>query len=357
MKRFIQLHLLSFYPSSNLNRDDLGRPKTAQIGGTNRLRISSQSLKRAWRTSDLFIDSLTGNIGRRTKNMGIEIYNKLVEGDLEKKKAIKYGRIIAEVFGKSKGEDKTKKDENKNILQELEIEQLAHFTPEEENAINALVKKIVETKEEPSKEDLNLLIKKHTASDVAMFGRMLAGAPDFNTDAAVQVAHAITINKVQMEDDFFTAVDDINLGEDSGAGHMGSTEFGAGVFYLYICIDRGLLLENLSNDKVIYEKTMRALVDCATQISPTGKQNSFASRSRASYVLAEKGNQQPRTLASAFIKPISGEDQLKKGIEELKRTRTNMDNAYGDCADDIKEMDVEAGEGKLNDILSFVAED
>jgi len=43
MGNFIQLHLLTSYPPSNLNRDDLGRPKTAIMGGKTRLRISSQS--------------------------------------------------------------------------------------------------------------------------------------------------------------------------------------------------------------------------------------------------------------------------------------------------------------------------
>jgi CRISPR system Cascade subunit CasC len=34
MSEFIQLHILASYPPSNLNRDDLGRPKTAVMGGT-----------------------------------------------------------------------------------------------------------------------------------------------------------------------------------------------------------------------------------------------------------------------------------------------------------------------------------
>jgi hypothetical protein len=44
MSHFLQLHLLTFYPPSNLNRDDTGRPKTATVGGVPRLRISSQAL-------------------------------------------------------------------------------------------------------------------------------------------------------------------------------------------------------------------------------------------------------------------------------------------------------------------------
>ena len=63
MTTFIQLHLLTAYPAANLNRDDTGAPKTVVLGGATRLRVSSQSLKRAWRTSALFEQALAGHIG------------------------------------------------------------------------------------------------------------------------------------------------------------------------------------------------------------------------------------------------------------------------------------------------------
>jgi CRISPR system Cascade subunit CasC len=80
MSEFIQLHSLTSYPPSNLNRDDLGRPKTAVMGGSQRLRVSSQSLKRAWRESDIFKEALSGHIGIRTKEMGVHIYKALTTG-------------------------------------------------------------------------------------------------------------------------------------------------------------------------------------------------------------------------------------------------------------------------------------
>ncbi len=79
MNKFIQLHILTSYPPSNLNRDDMGRPKTAKMGGVDRLRISSQSLKRCWRTSDIFKSALSERIGTRTKVLGLNIYKKLLE--------------------------------------------------------------------------------------------------------------------------------------------------------------------------------------------------------------------------------------------------------------------------------------
>ncbi|MBF1731548.1 MAG: type I-E CRISPR-associated protein Cas7/Cse4/CasC, partial [Trueperella pyogenes] len=33
MPHFIQLHFLTSYPPAHLNRDDLGNPKTARLGG------------------------------------------------------------------------------------------------------------------------------------------------------------------------------------------------------------------------------------------------------------------------------------------------------------------------------------
>ncbi len=349
MSTFIQLHLLTSYPPSNLNRDDLGRPKTAIMGGKNRLRVSSQSLKRAWRTSDLFSEAMKGHIGTRTKAMGIEIYNAFLEKNVAAAKAKEWAKQIAEVFGKCKKANAAKP------LEELEIEQLAHFSPEEKDGIMKLIEKLAASNVAPTPADLTLLMKKHAAADIAMFGRMLASSPAFNTEAAVQVGHAITVHDVAVEDDYFTAVDDLNSGEDDlGAAHIGETEFAAGVFYLYICINRNLLVENLDGDQALANKAIEALVEAAAKVAPNGKQNSFASRAYASYILAEKGEQQPRSLSVAFLKPVRGEDVLAKAIGELEAKRANMEKVYGPCADDKKVMNAESGEGRLDDIITFV---
>ena len=123
MSRFLQLHFLTAYAPSNLNRDDLGRPKTAFFGGTQRLRVSSQSLKRAWRTSEGFETELKGHIGTRTKDFGNEVYRELVKG-LEPKKAHAVAKKIAETFGalKSKGDDEKA---------HRQTETLVHVTPGE----------------------------------------------------------------------------------------------------------------------------------------------------------------------------------------------------------------------------------
>src|SRR5690349_2680012 len=122
MTRFVQLHMLVSYPPSNLNRDDLGNPKTARMGGIDRLRISSQSLKRAWRTSEPFQQALSGNIGTRTKRLGKDaVFDVLIAGGVPEKDASDWSRQIAGVYGKLKVE--------KDKL--FEIEQLVHIAPEE----------------------------------------------------------------------------------------------------------------------------------------------------------------------------------------------------------------------------------
>lgn len=351
MSTFIQLHLLTSYPPSNLNRDDLGRPKTAVMGGKTRLRVSSQSLKRAWRTSDLFESAMSGHIGTRTKELGRSLYDRMIAEDIKPKDAKEWVKAIAGIFGKLKAEDK----KNPEKLVDLEIEQLAHISPEEREAVDALVGKLILEKRAPTPDELELLRHPATAVDIAMFGRMLAGSPSFNVEAAVQVAHAITVHDVAVEDDYFTAVDDLNSGEeDMGAAHIGETEFAAGLFYLYLCINRDLLIENLGGNKELANKSLAALVEAAAKVAPTGKQNSFASRAYASYILTEIGEQQPRSLSVAYLKPVRGEDVLAKAIDEIETKRTNMEKSYGPCADGQKAMNAETGEGSLADIITFV---
>lgn len=349
MSRFIQLHILTSYPPSNLNRDDTGRPKTAIVGDCTRLRISSQSLKRAWRTSEVFESTLKGHIGTRTKEKGVAIYQSLIQQGVSEKNAREWAKLIASQFGKLS--KKTEKNED------LHVEQLVHFSPEEEASIANLVTQLATTGVAPKDEDLKLLRKKHTAADIAMFGRMLAKTPEFNTEAAVQVAHAITVHKAAIEDDYFTAVDDLNNGnEDSGAAHIGELGFGAGVFYLYLCINRELLLQNLGGDEILTQKTITALLHAATKVSPTGKQNSFASRAYAGFVLAEKGDQQPRSLAQAFLKPVKDQDTMVSAVKALTSRRDNFNAVYGDCVDASAIFDVETGVGNLNKIADFISE-
>jgi len=371
MARFVQLHLLTNYPPANLNRDDTGRPKTALMGDALRLRVSSQSEKRAWRNSDVFKSQLGSsaagqrsedvvkweiaphvNLGTRTKEAGVRIYEALVAGAIKEKDAREWARLVAGRFGA------LEKAEDDKPLQDLKIKQLCHVSPEEKSAIDALVKKCIERRSAPTDKELDLLRHPHRAVDIAMFGRMLADSPSYGVEAAVQVAHAITVHKTTVEDDYFSAVDDLNR-DDKGAAHIGERGYGAGLFYQYVCIDRTLLQENLGEDTDLTKKSLAALIHAITKVSPIGMQNSHASRAHASFVLAEKGDQQPRSLVQAFLKPIKprdGEDMHELAVSAIDKRCGNFDKVYGACADARYRVNVEEGEGSLAELVAFVQE-
>src|SRR5690606_31221648 len=211
--------------------------KTAMMGGVERLRVSSQSLKRHWRTSDLFQEALRSHLGTRTKDVGEKVRQKLLELGVTEKQAEEWAVDIAKVFGKvESGKVKT--------------QQLVFVSPEEWDSIFALVDVLAAEKRKPTSDELKLLAKNTSAADIALFGRMLADSPNYNVEAACQVAHAISVHGITVEDDYFTAVDDLNADQDDrGAAHLGETGFAAALFYGYVCIDRDALLDNLNGDK------------------------------------------------------------------------------------------------------------
>lgn len=346
MSRFLQLHALTFYPPSNLNRDDSGRPKTAAVGGRERLRISSQCLKRAWRTSELFQQQLGDHSGQRSKRIIAEHFlAKLRDAGIDDKKALEWSAIVAGAFGAV-----DKKKEAKTV----ETSQLVHYTPAEIAAIEALAAAVAERKSAPTKEEADALRGQGRAVDIALFGRMLADTPAANVDAAVQVAHAFTVNQVAMEEDFFTAVDDLNKhDEDAGAGHLDEAYFGSGVYYLYICVNVEQLRANLGGNTELTTATLRALTEAVVRVSPGGKQNSFAALSPAAYLLAEQGDLGPRSLALSYIQPIK-DDLLSKAIERLENTRNNLDRAYNLSETARYTFKPLEGVGNLNDLLDFV---
>lgn len=342
---FAQFHILTFYGPSNLNRDDLGRPKSVVLGGTERLRISSQAIKRAARTSTAFATSLAGRLGERTKRLGDQISEHLLGIGADEKRATEIAREIGGEFGKL--EDDPKKP--------TRLRQLAFIWPEEKAAAFAAA----EARLRGEEVKLDLLRPVGTGVDVAMFGRMLADVPQFNREAAVQVSHATTTHRALVEDDYFTAVDDLQQAEDpegEGAAHVGEAGFGSGLFYNYVCADLDLLIENLGGDRELAKAGLKALIEALTTVSPSGKQASFASRARASYALAEIGAQQPRSLICAFQKAVRSDDILAESIKRLDDTMKGMDQVYGKCADRRMSFDVTKGTGSLAEMQNFVTE-
>ena len=403
MPHFIQLHILTTYGPANLNRDDLGRPKTVVVGGVNRMRISSQSIKRAWRLSDAFQSALASKLGERTRRAGDKILEALrqvsSEHDAEAKAvassmARTFGHLD-EGAGKLPGNKqlsfitrdelgkaielassaflvvlKKKESDDEDKAQQAIIELSKEFINAKDAKGVAAAAKKANGKDWSPEKGLKPVAKRvlnctDHAVDVGMFGRMLAEAPEYNREAAVQVSHSFTTHEVRTEDDYYTAVDDLKAMrediEDAGAGFVGVAHFGSGVFYTYVCIDTHLLLSNLNGDASVAQAALAALLTAACITSPSGKQASFASRAYASYAMVERGNAQGRQLSAAFIHPVRGDAPggvLAESIARLERTRDRMANAYqGVVPDtDFRVMNAETGDGSLSDLIAFVKE-
>lgn len=352
MTTFVQFHLLTAYPPSNPNRDDTGQPKRALVGGAPRLRLSSQSLKRAIRECAYFQNELAGHMGTRTKRLGIELQKRLVDQGEAEDRAREIANTVAKVFSKLEAP-------KKGEPQEPVTTTLAFVSPDEWKLAEDLADRLRQGEDLPKDKELKKLVLRQAdgAVDIAMFGRMLADDPDFNRDAAVQVAHAFTTHRVIAEDDWFSAVDDLKTrSEDAGAGHIGEHGFGSGLYYLYACVNVDLLVENLGGDRALAARGLQSLAQALATATPRGKQNSHAHHPRAAYVRVERGSAQPRDLSGAFFKPVQGDDLLAQSIEQLTATADAIDRAYGPACDASRVMNLTRGQGSLAELAAFAAE-
>ena len=354
MTTFVQFHLLTPYPPSNPNRDDQGRPKQAMIGGHPRLRLSSQSIKRAVRETAYFLQDLAGHRGTRTKRIAEEVEERLIANGAAPDTARAAAQTVAKIFSKLESE----KDGKPPLTTTL-----AFVSPDEWQAAHDLADRLVRGEEIDEKEIKKMVLRRADgAVDIAMFGRMLADDPDYNRQAAVQVAHAFTTHRALAEDDWYSAVDDLKTREeDSGAGHIGEAGFGSGVYYLYASVNVDLLVDNLGGDRALAAKGLESLIRALATATPRGKQNSFAHHPLAHYIRAERGSRQPRDLSGAFFRPVDLRTNHPNGVlgssvEALRDMAAKIDAAYGAMAEAVEEIDLHDGRGSLDAIARFAAD-
>ena len=254
----IEYHILQSFPVTCLNRDDVGSPKTAVVGGTERGRVSSQCWKRQVR---LALHDLDIHIAVRTKRIESLIRNSCAEPLSEEREA--FIRTIAGALS----------DDTLLFISDSEIKALAGYA---EAADPATDPKTL-SKELPKimKKALKKGFKGLDGLDIALFGRMVANAADLDVQAASSFSHAITTHGISSSVDFFTAVDDFNPGDDKGAGHMGASEFTSGTYYRYISLDLGILADSLGEDADI-AKAVDAFTKALYVAIPAARQTTFA---------------------------------------------------------------------------------
>jgi CRISPR system Cascade subunit CasC len=257
MTGYLQLHAITAVPPSCLNRDDTGRNKTCVMGGDPRLRLSSQSLKRAWRTSTVFTEAVgADNLGIRTRLIGEKIGERLRAKGVPARRAAEIVDTIldehlatpSKAKAKQKAEKKAKQpEEDGGGAQNGDLKQLVFLSHAEEQRAYAVAEALANNPKEPIGEDA-ILSRADTAVDIGMFGRMFANNHGFDRAAAVQVAHGVTTHRVTVEDDYFTAVDDLQPHDETGAGHLNTQYYAAGVFYLYASVNIDRLIDNLDGN-------------------------------------------------------------------------------------------------------------
>lgn len=334
----VELHIIQNFPPSCLNRDDTNTPKDCEFGGERRARISSQCLKRAIRQDPLFHKVLKQELGKRTKLLATRLKGTLPQDkqNTPETDAIVKGIISASLSAFDGNSDKTKV---LLFIGEDEIKRMQDIILREWNALTeAALKDAGKGKGDAlaakCKEAMKGFEKtKPRSPDIALFGRMLAENPAFNIDAACQVAHAISTNRVAMELDFYTAVDDLQPGEETGAGMMGVVGYNSSCFYRYALVDMEQLEQNLGGDKDLAERTVEAFIRAAVAAVPTGKQTSMAAQNPPEAIFAVvRKHGAPASLANAFVKPVRpspDKDLVTASIEAMAGYWERLAQLYG----------------------------
>jgi len=303
MSMFIELHMIQNFAPHCLNRDDTNAPKDCEFGGYRRARISSQCLKRAIRTSPVFSETLESEIGVRTKLIYKILEERLSDiGKPDEEIEPILRAFVPEVLGSLDKNDKTKV---LFFISAPEIDSIYNALLSNWDILSNNVDKEKKLAEECKNVARNCVLGK-LSPDIALFGRMMAERSANNVDAASQVAHAISTNRVNMEMDFYTAIDDLQIREEPGAGMMGTVEYNSSCFYRYSLVDFNQLLKNLDGDKDLSKKALEAFVKASVAAIPSGKQTSMAAHNPPSLILLIiRENGQPISLANAFIKPVN----------------------------------------------------
>lgn len=317
MTTYIDVHVIQLVSPSCINRDDTGSPKTAIFGGTVRHRVSSQAWKRATRAQ--FGQLLnTEDLGERTL-LALERISKRAQ-TLRPELSEEAANSAASKILETAGIKMSKKHPTHTGA-------LVFFSREELERLTELALKMLDG-ETVSKKDARAALRGNTAIDVSLFGRMLADAPELNIDAACQVAHALSVHKATPEFDFYTAMDDNASEESAGAGMMGTTEFVSSTLYRYAAINVDKLVSNLGSEEAA-RRAIEAFLKAFATSMPTGKQNSFANRSRPEFLLIEVRHGQPTNLVGAFEEPVDNQGQaVKRAVEAMVNRAQEEDKVY-----------------------------
>jgi CRISPR system Cascade subunit CasC len=356
LPRFIQIHTLHNYPGALLNRDDAGLAKRLPYGDAIRTRISSQCLKRHWRMADdhFALANLGVPMAVRSRVTLDLIRKKLIEAGLSETLAQSAGEGLRDAGLLDKGGKESKGKEALETGQAVlmgyaEIDYLVKRCAElaQENTEAKALKTAIAKFLKDEKKNIEAL-KHGSGLESALFGRMVTSDVLASRDAAVYVAHAFTVHEAQVENDYFTVVDDLlrEAGEQGSAGIF-DTELASGLYYGYVVVDVPQLIANLEGENIkdwatlpaekreLAGRVVQHLLHLIATVSPGAKRGSTAPFDWAKFLLVEVGDWQPRSLAGAFQNalPLNQPAIREAAVQMLTDEIGKLDEAYGATLD------------------------
>lgn len=374
-RTIVEIHILQTMPPSNLNRDDTGSPKKAVYGGVTRARVSSQAWKRPTRLK--FRELVDPNqLGIRTKRVVEVLTDRILRLDpaIDPETAQKAAQSVLQDAGgiklaKPRSAKKTD-DADGNVNEPDQSSYLLFLGSHQYDELAAIGKEAIAAggikdflKNKDVKKRVKGILQNDRAIDVALFGRMVADDTDLNVDAAAQVAHAISVQRVDFDSDYFTAVDDVKQDSDeegdAGAAMIGDVEFNSATFYRYANVDVDRLLDTLGDANATVQ-AVTAFIDAFSTTVPNGKINTFAHNTLPDLVVVNLRDTQAVNLAGAFERPIAG-DVVANATKALVEREQEIDASYGTTpvhtwvvrvGKDTKAADQLAARQPLRDVLT-----
>nr|HIL74690.1 type I-E CRISPR-associated protein Cas7/Cse4/CasC [Rhodospirillales bacterium] len=282
--KIIEFHIIQSFPVSCLNRDDVGSPKSAIVGGVQRARVSSQCWKRQVR---LVMQNFGVKLAIRSKKVTDFVAKECTTLGANEEQASACGEEIAKAFSK----------DTLHFFTEGEAQAFAIYAQEREFDSSKIKDKEIQ---KLSKKVINPAID---GLDIALFGRMVAQAAELNVEASCSFSHAISTHKVSSEVEFFTALDDLQTEENAGSAHMGSLEFNSATYYRYISLNLGQLYDSLAGEDL--SEAIDAFTKALFLAVPNARQTTQSAASPWEYakVFVRKGQR----LQVPFEKPVKTE--------------------------------------------------
>lgn len=352
---FLQIHWLTSYHATLLNRDDAGLAKRVPFGGAERVRVSSQCLKRHWRTALSERTEVPGAVRSRHYFNRVVKARLVADGVAEDRAHAVVAAVANELLhaaGDKEALDATTLDMKQPVLfGKPETEYIVAIAREAADAEDdKAARKAVEDRVKEEKKSFQAMMRAAGVSDPfagfegALFGRFITSDVLARVDAPVHVAHAFTVHALDTEVDYFTVVDDLAEEAETGAAHANDMELGAGIFYGYAAVDIPLLVSNLTgcdrrkwrdHETSSARQILCELVPIVAQTSPGAKLGATAPHAWADCVVLETGRSQPRSLANAFLSPVElGKgDPLETSMEAMARYVDELTGMYGETSD------------------------